>query len=198
MIYKNPKSIINKYLNQNSKKKISDLELFNKITDSISVKKKVKLSSPEILENEYVAEFIRRKLRKSPTKKDVLRSINRLVLNHPSTLNSEQATSPVNDSSKEPSFPRIKSAKRIKFTTNHESSSSSTPQNLVYRPLASRDKIRITPKDKANAMHQYEVNVKSKYLPKLDNKKMLEANLRSFSCERLKTFKDFQIVKLFK
>ena len=198
MIYKNPKSIINKYYHQNSGKTISELELFRKIKDSISVGKEMKQSSPEVLENEYVAEFIRRKLRKSPSKKGILRSINRLVLHSPTEMRVEQVKGVGDGVGKEPVFPRIKSAKRIRFTSHNGSSSSSTPQNLVYQRLPSREKIRITPKDKANAMYKYELNVRSKYLPKLDDKKLLEAELRSFSCERLKTFKDFQIVKLFK
>lgn len=208
MIYKNPKSIINKYLQQKGGNRISELEIYNKLSDSISYKKNLKKYTPEMIENEYVAEFMRRKLRKSPSKKTILRSINSLLPKQdPKSNEVNPIARPEEDNEKfslprinsgKRIIPRIKSAKRERLSNKNSSNSNSTPQSFNNRITISRQKARILPQDKAKAMYEYEQNVKNNFIPSPDEHKRLELNLKSFSCERLKTFKDFQIVKLFK
>lgn len=208
MIYKNPKSIINKYLQPKGGNRISELEIYNRLSDSISCNKNVKKYTPEMIENEYVAEFMRRKLRKSPSKKTILKSINSLIpkqdpkpsevlpISHPEEVIEKSSLPRINSGNR--IIPRIKSAKRERLSTKNTSNPNSTPQSFNNRITISRQKPRLLPKDKAKAMYEYEQNVKNNFIPSPNEGKRLELNLKSFSCERLKTFKDFQIVKLFK
>lgn len=216
MIYKNPKSIINKYVSHMNHHHLSELELYNKLTHSFITINQDKNTSPESLENEYLIEYYRKKLRKTRSNKAILYSkLNSLT---PTSLdpNSNKICENPESSLKRPSSKqslsprhlskpfnlghksiRFNSARRLNADSTKANTSSSTPSNQNLFEFKNR--VKIIPKNKSKAMHSYyDTEVRRNHFPVSSYNKRLEANLRSFSSEKLKTFKDFKVVKLFK
>ena len=195
---------------------LSELELYNKLTHSLSTISQDKNTSPESLENEYLLEYYRKKLRKARSNKAILYSkLNSLT---PSNIDSNSNKIPRNPessgkrpSSKQSQSPdhlsrpfnlcpksvRFNSARRLHADSTKANTSSSTPSNQALFEFKNR--VKVIPKNKSKAMHYYyDKEVRRNHFPVSSYNKRLEANLRSFSSEKLKTFKDFKVVKLFK
>jgi hypothetical protein len=194
---------------------ISELQLYNKLTESLQTHKRVQIPTPEALENDYMIEYFRRKLRKSRSYKALQNSKQNSLsplrssidFKRPNVKNEEiSSLKPTPDNKETKSFRNDKSPLKAKVLSRLISSrrlditkantSSSTPH---FKKSPEIRKVKLIPKNKFKArLDYYDNNVRRHHFPTTKESNNLEVKLRSFSSERLKTFKDFRVVKLFK
>ena len=205
-------------------RKNNDFELFsNIISENLSkIQKRENSVKYEKLESAYIAEFLKKKTKK-PAKKLYFPSLRvsksqNSISSLPTTIEHKQNSK---SSERMDRSTQFDSSQLLKY--HNSSTPSSKVHGFNYRKgslpsikngsalkkfnliqetekysVNDSKKIRVVPKDKRKAMDTYyKVQVKPNFVPFVSSSKRIQQSLQCYESEKLKTFKDFKIVKLF-